>query len=144
MKNEFFGKCQECEWEGALEGDSCPACGSFIFADISLYNYLDMKETIRLLTDKIQEVIIWENEDFKVVRRGGEYFVSDNGYGNDLVVSIDDYQGEDGDDTDFVYKISPYNDEEMTGDIDYQIRQLNNNNYATYSLDAWEEANKKE
>ena len=39
MTEKVIAACQECDWDGALDGDSCPACGSFIYADISLIKF---------------------------------------------------------------------------------------------------------
>ena len=56
MEKEIIASCQECEFEGVIEGDCCPECGSFIYADISYAEYCRMKESIRDLTDEIKSL----------------------------------------------------------------------------------------
>lgn len=81
-------------------------------------------------------ITVWENEDFKITKNNEGYFVCDNGYGYELIVSIDDYEHCIGNDcNDFVYKISPWHDEKMSGDIEYQLKQLNKSNFTTYGVE---------
>jgi|GEM_PF-3269733 len=107
MKDKTI-ECNECDWEGEVQGDSCPACGSFIYAGISYAEYLALKNDVRKQEELNEQLQIeLKKEKFvllgKLIATISQYdFVDEEGHGNtakrtilaiikDVIMNPDDY-----------------------------------------------------
>jgi len=56
MIKKIQAQCQECPFEGEIEGDCCPQCDSYIYADISLWDLRCMEYEMKQKDKEIKEL----------------------------------------------------------------------------------------